>query len=151
LFIPEMANTKRAPGNLLYAFAKYNAMGTGPFSIENSDPEKQEQITAVYKLLAGMSDLILKAQREKTILGLSPQIAVDWAFEDKPQKGELGGVVFEAKFDHAQTEGSSQTTALPTLGSGRWEAPPGVPFGSAMIIQLGNDEFLIAGMGVVVT
>ena len=42
-------------------------------------------------------------------------------------------------------------TTLPTLGSGRWEAPPGTPLGSAMILQLAPDEFAIVGMGVTIT
>ncbi len=146
-----MANSKRATGNLLYAFAKFNAMGIGPFSIENAEPEKEGPIRECYGVLAGMSDLILKTQHDKTIIGLSPQIAVDWTIDDQPQRSELGGVVFEAKFDRAGSGGSNQPTALPTLGSGRWDAPDGTPFGSAMIIQLGDNEFLIAGMGVIVT
>jgi beta-galactosidase GanA len=151
LFIPEMANSKRAPGNALYAFAKFNAMGTGPFSIENAETEKEQQIRECYGMLAGMSGLILKAQHDKTIIGLSPQISVDWTIDDQPQRAELGSVVFEAKFDRAGAGGPTQPTALPTLGSGRWDAPDGTPFGSAMILQLGDSEFLIAGMGVIVT
>src|SRR5262249_10844982 len=43
------------------------------------------------------------------------------------------------------------TTTLPTLGAGRWDAPPGTPRGSAMLLQLSPDEFAIVGMGVTIT
>ncbi len=69
LFIPEMANSKRAPGNALFAISHFGAMGTGPFSIENADQEKEQQITNCYGMLAGMANLILKAQQSNTIIG----------------------------------------------------------------------------------
>ncbi|HEX3355873.1 MAG TPA: DUF5597 domain-containing protein, partial [Tepidisphaeraceae bacterium] len=94
---------------------------------------------------------ILKSQVERAILGLSPQVAIDWTIDDKPQRGELGGVVFEAHFDRPAGASETQATTLPTLGSGKWDAPASTPCGAAMIIQLSPDEFVIAGMGVIVT
>ena len=151
LFIPEMAATARACGNAVYAMAKFGAIGVGPFSIENVDEEKERRIANCYGMLAGMSDLILKSQREGSIIGLSPQIGFDWTVDDKPQRGELGGVVFEATFDRPAGAGDAQATTLPTLGAGRWEAPPSVPLGAAMIVQVSSEEFIVAGMGVVIT
>ncbi len=127
LFIPEMAATARACGNAVYGIAKFSAIGVGPFSIENVDEEKERRITNCYQMLSGMSDLILKSQQEGTAIGLSPQIGFDWTVDEKPQRGELGGVVFEAAFDRPPGAGDAQATTLPTLGSGRWEAPPSVP------------------------
>ena len=64
----------------------------------------------------------------------------DWTIDDQPQRGELGGVVFEARFDRPPGEGNVDLTTLPTFGPGRWEAPPGTPLGSAMILQLSPES-----------
>ena len=92
LFIPEMAPSTRASGNAVYAAAQYGAIGFGPFSIENVSDEKARLITSCYGVLSGMSDLILKAQQNGTIIGLSPQVDFDWTIDEQPQRGELGGV-----------------------------------------------------------
>ncbi len=151
LFIPEMAASARAPANALYAAAQFGAIGFGPFSIENVSPDRERQITNCYSLLAGLSDIILNCQEDKKVIGLSPQIAFDWTVSREPQRGEVGGIVFEAQFDEPRTGGDTRTTTLPTLGSGKWEAPPGIPLGSVMILQLPEDEFVIAGMGATIT
>jgi beta-galactosidase GanA len=151
LFIPEMAASARAPANALYAAAQFGAIGFGPFSIENVNPERERQITSCYGLLAGMSDTILNCQQNNKVIGLSPQVAFDWTIDEEPQRGELGGIIFTAQFDKPAAVGDPSTTVLPTLGSGRWDAPAGTPQGAAMILQLSADEFAIAGMGVTIT
>jgi beta-galactosidase GanA len=150
LFIPEMATSLRVTGNAAYAIAQFGAIGCGPFSIENADKEKERLITSCYGVLGGMSDLILKSQQTGAIVGLSPQVAFDWKVDEQPQKTALGGIIFEAQFDRPAT-GTNETTTLPTLGASRWDAPAGTPYGSAMILELGPDEFEIAGMGVTIT
>jgi beta-galactosidase GanA len=151
LFIPEMAPSLRATGNVVYAVAQCGAIGCGPFAIESVDPRKQRRIANCYGILGGMSGLILKAQQDGTILGLSPQVAFDWTIDEKPQRGELGSIVFEATFDRPASAGGTETTTLPTLGSGRWDVPQGTPCGSAMIMQIADEEFVIVGMGVTIT
>jgi beta-galactosidase GanA len=151
LFIPEMAASARAPANALYAAAKFGAIGFGPFSIENVTPERERQIADCYSVLAGMSDIILNCQQTGNAIGLSPQVAFDWTIDPQPQRGELGGIIFDAQFDKPAAAGDTTATSLPTLGSGRWDAPPSTPLGAAMILQLSADEFAIAGMGVTIT
>lgn len=151
LFIPEMAASMRAPGNALYAVAHFGAIGFGPFSIENVNEEKARQIGECNERLASLSETILTCQGEKKVIGLSPQIGFDWTVNQEPQRGELGGFVFEARFDRPAVGGDTQTTTLPTLGSGRWDAPPGTPLGSAMILQLAEEEFAVLGIGVTIT
>ncbi len=120
LFIPEMAASSRAAGNAVYAISQFGAIGCGPFSIENMSLEREREIRNCYDVLSGLSGMILDCQAEGKILGLSPQIGFDWSVEDQPQKGNLGGIVFEGQFDKPVVGGSGTTTALPTLGMGRW-------------------------------
>ena len=84
LFIPEMAPSTRASANAAYAIAHFGAIGVGPFSIENVSEEKARLITGCYGLLSGMSELILKAQQDGTIAGLSPQVDFDWKTDPQP-------------------------------------------------------------------
>ena len=64
LFIPEMAASMRTSGNAVYAIAQFEAIGCGPFSIENVNDEKERQITNCYGALEGLSALILKSQQD---------------------------------------------------------------------------------------
>jgi beta-galactosidase GanA len=163
LFIPEIAPSTRAVANAVYALAQFHAIGVSPFSIETLSDEKARLIMDGYQLLSGISDLILKSQQNQTIVGLSPQIGFDWTLNQQPPRAQLGGILFEASFDRPASTGpappitqpttqpTTPTTILPTLGSGRWETRPGVPVGSAMIIQLAPEEFVILGRGVTIT
>ena len=152
LFIPEMAPSARAPANALYAIAHFNALGTGPFSIENVSPDREQQITACYSTLASLSDLLLTARQTERIIGLSPQIHFDWSIDPQSQQAQLANILFHATFDTPPTPTADpHTTTLPTLGSGKWDAPPGTPLGAVLILQLTNDEFLIAGSAATIT
>jgi beta-galactosidase GanA len=151
LFIPEMAASARAAGNAVYAISQFGAIGCGPFSIENMSLEREREIGNCYDVLSGLSGMILDCQAEGKILGLSPQIGFDWSVADKTPLGTLGGVEFDAQFDKPVVGGSGATTALPTLGMGRWDAPPGTPDGAAMVLQVGPEDFVIVGMGTTIT
>jgi hypothetical protein len=87
----------------------------------------------------------------KRVIGLSPQVGFDWLVDPKPQRGELAGIIFEGQFDKLSADGDGRTSVLPTLGAGKWDAPAGTPDGAAMILQLSDDEFAIAGMGTTIT
>ena len=151
LFIPEMAPSARAPANAVVAAAQFGAIGFGPFAIENVNAEKERQLANCYEQLAGMSSLILEGQQKGTLIGLSPRVEFDWSVNEQRERRELGGICFEAQFDRPAATGSVATTVLPTLGPGRWEAPPGAPCGAAMVLQLAPDEFVILGSGVIIT
>lgn len=149
LFIPEMAASARVAGNALYAIGQLGAIGTAPFAIETTD--KRPRIADCYRQLAGMSTLVLDGQRQGTILCLSPQIGFDWSVSEQTARGELAGFAFAATFESADASSGDQTTVLPTLGMGRWEAPAGTPCGAALILQIGPEEFAVLGSEVTVT
>jgi beta-galactosidase GanA len=151
LFIPETAPSVRAPANAVYAVAQFGAIGCGPFAIESVDEKRERAIANCYATLDGLSALILKSQQNGSIIGLSPQIGFDWKVDEQPQRGELAGTVIQAQFDRASAGVGTEKTSLPTLGSGRWDAPPGTPYGAALVLQLAPDTFLIAGMGATIT
>jgi len=149
LFIPEMAPSARAAGNAVYAIGQLGALGVAPFAIETTD--KEPLIADCYRLLEGISALILECQQKGTVIALSPQVGFDWNVPDRPERGELAGIVFEATFERSGMDAGPQNTVLPTLGVGRWEAPAGTPCGAAMVLQTAPEEFILLGMGAVVT
>jgi hypothetical protein len=151
LFIPEMAASARAPANALYAIAHFGAIGVAPFSIENISQERESEITAIYSLLCGLSKIIADCQQHSRCIGLSPEIQFDWTVGAKPTRAALGGIIFDARFDSPAAAGNEDATVLPTLGLGKWDAPPQTPLGAAMILQIAGEEFIIAAMGATIT
>ena len=149
LFIPEMAASARVAGNVLYAIGQLGAMGVAPFAIETTD--KHPLIADCYRILDGLSPLLLDCQREGKVICLTPEVGFDWKVPEGSVRGELAGFVFEATFDSWDGKTDDRTTVLPTLGAWRWEAPTGTPCGAAMILQIGPEEFVVMGLGVVVT
>lgn len=150
VFIPEMAPSLRGPGNAVYALAAHNAIGFAPFALESVDADKERRFENCLGRLSGFTDLILRAQREGRIVGLAPEVSFEWRVASESVTETLGGIAFTARFDRPGG-GHSGETELPTLGSHNWDAPPGTPLGSAMIIQLDDEEFLVFGMGVKIT
>lgn len=152
LFIPEMAPSTRMAGNALYAVAQLKAIGYGPFAIEDLASPKRELISQLNQTLAGMSSIILDAQAHNQIVGISLPTTFDWQFYTKPQTAALGDYAFTAQIDlPTGTAATTQTTELPTLGSGRWDAPAGTPDGAVMIIHLDGDDYVLVGRGVTIT
>ncbi len=151
LFIPEMAASARVVGNALYAIGQLGAMGVAPFAIETTP--NANRIQNGYAALEGMASLILDAQQSGNIICLSPRIGFDWSVESLYETGVLGGVCFRADFLTPNANGAAgeQTTVLPTLGAGKWDALADTPLGAALIIQTGSDEFIILGSDVTVT
>jgi len=151
LFIPEMSGTARVAGNAVYGVGHLGAMGLGPFAFENMAEDRRNDLSEAYRLMGGMCELILSARQKGQIIGLGPQIKIDWTDSAEPQSGRLGGVEFRATFDRQGGSGQVAPTSLPTIGSGRWEAPEGTALGAALIVQTGEEEFVVLGRGVVVT
>ncbi|MAY75268.1 MAG: glycoside hydrolase family 42, partial [Phycisphaerae bacterium] len=78
VFIPEMAPSMRASANAVFAVGALNAIGSGPFAIEDVRDDKAWLLRRCYRHLRNMSSLILDAQSDGRILGLAPEIGFDW-------------------------------------------------------------------------
>lgn len=153
MFVPEMAASWRVGGNAVVAIGKYGSMGVAPFAIEDQEGEKGDIIGGLYGVLRGMEGLVLEKQAEGKggVTGMGPEVGFGWEVSKEPARAELGGVVFEGRFDAGGVVTEEGTTVLPTLGAHRWDAPAGTPRGGVMIVQVGEEEFVLVGMGVVVT
>lgn len=137
LFVPEANNADRfdVPANAFYAFGEKNALGFGPFSIESIDEEKDHPLTAAYGVLHQLSPYILSAQGTGRMAGFKPRALYDETLIYEPQTRTLGTYRFTVAF---------ADIVNPKLGPDTGKA-------GGMIIQIGPEEYLIAGRGITVT
>lgn len=132
LFIPEHAFDNSVAAKALYTIANYEAIGFSPFSIESSEKPADEPLGKMYQLIKELTPLITQNQGQNKIKGVllsksNPETIV-----------RLGKYELTCKHDYTLSWTAGSKTE-------NWQ------LGSAIIIQTGEDEFYVAGTGVVVT
>jgi len=137
LFIPEANNVgaPETPANAFYAIGKLDAFGFSPFQVENAEPKEQEAVTQAYGVLRQLTPAILAAQGLNKMSGFKPRVLEDGTVLDQPVSQMIGDYRFTVAFIDPWTPRADQKTA----GHG------------GMIIQVGPEEYLMAGRGLVVT
>jgi beta-galactosidase GanA len=137
LFIPEANNAERpeVPSNAFYAFGKLDAIGFAPFSIESIDERDPDPLGESYAVLEQLAPAILACQGLGKITGFTPRVLEDGTVIDLPVSETLGGYRFTVSFIDTQSPRASQSTA--THGG--------------LIIEMGPEEYLLAGRGLIVT
>jgi beta-galactosidase GanA len=142
LFIPEANNVgaPETPANAFYAIGKLDAFGFSPFQVENAEPEAQEAVTQAYGVLKQLTPAILAAQGQdsqgvRKMAGFKPRVLEDGTVLDQPVSQTIGDYRFNVAFVDTWTPKADQKTA----GHG------------GIIIQIGPEEYLMAGRGLVVT
>ena len=129
LFIPEHAFDATVAAKALFIFANYEGIGFSPFSIESNH---SESLGKMYALIRSLTPLITSNQGKNKIKGLLLTKA------SKDTSFTMGNYTFSCKHDYTLSWTAGSRTE-------DW------PYASAMIIQTGEDEFFVAGTGVVVT
>jgi hypothetical protein len=126
LFIPEARAGERGAGQALYAIGRHLAIGYSPFGIDSrvNDPAGGP-IPRTYAMLESMDSLILDAQ----------------------QKGTLNAVLLNNDNNPEETIRAGEYNMHFELRKG-WRSNYVSPFGYALIIELGQDEFIVAGKDV---
>ena len=132
LFIPEHAFDQTAAPKALYAIGQYDALGFSPFSIESKEHPEDEPLGKVYSMIDELTPLITANQGQGKIFGIM-------ATKSNPETIiHLGKYELTCKHNYTLS-----WTPGPRLDE--W------PLASAIIIQTGEDEFFVAGTGVVIT
>lgn len=132
LFIPEIRFEPSDEAKVFYAIGHYAAMGFSPFSIESTDHPEKEPLGKSYALLQQLSPLILEHQGKENMEG----VLLDKRTGSQQWKG--GQYVLSIAHDYSLGwSPAAKDTAWPQSGG--------------IIIQTGEDEFIIAGTGMVVT
>ena len=137
LFIPEANNVgaPETPANAFYAIGALDALGFSPFKVETADPQAQAVLTQAYDVLRQLTPAILAAQGKGGIAGFKPRVLEDGTVRDQPVVQTLGDYKFTVGFLDPWTPKADQTTASH----------------GGLILQIGPEEYLIAGRGLVVT
>ena len=137
LFIPEANNVSapETPANAFYAIGMLDAFGFSPFQVENAEAKDQEALTQAYGVLKQLTPAILAAQGLGKMSGFKPRVLEDGTVLDQPVSQTIGDYRFNVAFIDTWTPKADQKTA----GHG------------GMIIQIGPEEYLMAGRGLVIT
>lgn len=131
LFVPEMQLDATCAAKVFYIIGHYHALGFSPFSIENASPDVAEKLGNSYALLTQLQPFLF-SDKVKAVDGF----IVD--HQAPITHIEMGKYRF--RISHDFTLGWS-----PESKNADW------PMSGGLIIQLDEDEFLIAGTGLVVT
>jgi len=132
LFIPEHRFDQTAAAKSLYAIGHFAALGFSPFSIESNEEPEKEPLGKIYRLIADLSPLITSRQ----VQGRTDGVLLD----KENQETVLRMGKYQLTFKHDYTLGWS-----PGAKEEEW------PTAGAIIIQTGEDEFYVAGSGIVAT
>jgi len=130
LFIPEAGLSHRSAADAFYSIGQHDAIGFCPFAIESLDPSGH-RLTRAYDLLSQLAPIILEKQGQGTTAGVSLD-------RSRPKtEVKFGEYVLTAFFEPLD-RWASQVADTTVRGGG-------------MMIQLGADEFIVAGSGIIVT
>lgn len=142
LFIPETGRASAATmgGNAFYAFGELNAMGFSVYAPEFLKPKDEQDLAAAYNVLDQLTPLILANQGTRRMVGIDAPLSFGGAPDLTPQEFTLGGYIFHVRF----TEPSPIS-----IGVTREPEIPGAHGG--VILQLEENQFLVAGTGMIVT
>jgi beta-galactosidase GanA len=137
LFIPEANNVgaPETPANAFYAIGNLDALGFSPFQVETAEGKDLAAVTQAYDVLRQLTPAILAAQGQGKMAGFKPRVLEDGKVLDEPVIRTLGDYRFTVGFVDPWTPRADQKTA--THGG--------------LIIQVGPEEYLMAGRGLVVT
>jgi len=140
LFIPETGRVSAAEmgANALYAFGGLNAIGFSPYAPEFLSPDESKVIAQVYDVVDQLTSLILANQGSPRIVGIKTPRAFDGTEALSAQKFTFGPSTFDVRFRQPPpiSTGAREETEIPGAHGG-------------LIIQTGDDEFFVAGTGMI--
>jgi Domain of unknown function (DUF5597)/Glycosyl hydrolases family 35 len=130
-FIPEIRAERDNAAKVFLAIGHYKSMGFSPFSIESAAPASTEPLAKSYALLQQLAPVILQYQAKK-----------------------VEGILLDSSMQHQEIIMGNYKLTLSheyTLGWSPESKQQGWPESGGLIIQTGDDDFIIGGTGIVVT
>lgn len=137
LFVPEANRTGRndSGANAFWAVGELDAIGYSPFGIEDIADPAADTLPGAYAALRQLAPLILDAQGTDRMRGFKAPASYDGVIERKAQTATMGRYRLDVGF--ANQWGSTTDAEVDKRGG--------------LVIQLAEDEFLVAGRGIIVT
>jgi beta-galactosidase GanA len=150
LFIPEAMRSPDASVNALYAFGALDAIGFSPFSIETNTEPAAGFLTASFDLVQQLTPLLAEKQGH----GLTAGFLQESVETKQPQQVRMGNWIFHATFERSAPPQLADGLAV-VVGADNSALAAGGRAGSGpaggLMIELGDDEFLFAGIGLTIT
>ncbi len=142
LFIPESgrSNTAELGANAFYVYGQLNAVGYAVYAPEFLKDQNQLALAHAYKIVDELTPFILAKQGTGDMVGIRSPSSFAGAVDLTPQQFTLGGYTFLVQF---------REPAPISTGANIEPEIPGAHGG--LIIQTGPDDFLVAGIGMVIT
>ena len=132
LFIPETVGGAIGAVNALFTIGHYESLGFAPFSIESGENPEEDDLGKSYDIISQISHLITKYHGQGKIDGI--------LVNKQNQETKLIFGEYELTVRHSYTLGyereSKEEFWMP---------------GGAILIQTGENEFYLAGSGIVIT
>lgn len=150
LFIPEAMRSPEAAVNALYAFGALDAIGFCPFAIESNNEPAAGYLTASFDLVRQLTPLLTEKQGR----GLTAGFLQESVETKQPQQVRMGAWTIRAAFERAAPPQLADGLAV-VVGADNSALAAGGRAGAApaggLMIAVGDDEFLFAGMGLTLT
>jgi len=135
LFVPEgnQADRTDAGADAFYAIGEHDAFGFSPFAIDEVK-DGTYSLPQAYRVLKQIAPLINQHQGSGKIRGFKAPMSYEGEVDTAPQKVQLGGYTLNVSFNAP------------------WEKlkPAEVQTRGGLVIQTGEDEFLVAGKGLTI-
>jgi beta-galactosidase GanA len=137
LFIPEAnyADRGEVPANAFYAVGKLDAIGVAPFSVDTIDDPPTNRLEQGYGILAQLAPAILANQGLNRMSAFRPAVHEDGTVDSAPVTETIGDYRFTVSFVDTQSAADAQRIANH----------------GGLIVQVGAEEYLVAGQGIIVT
>lgn len=150
LFVPEALRAPEASVNALYAFGAHDAIGFSPFAIESNTEPAAGYLAASYDLIRQLTPLLVEKQGR----GLTAGFLQESLESKQPQQVRLGRWIFRAAFERSAPPQLADGLAV-VIGTENSALAAGGRAGTTpaggLMIALGEDEFLFAGIGLTIT
>jgi Domain of unknown function (DUF5597)/Beta-galactosidase len=142
LFIPESgrATTAELGANAFYTYGQLNSMGYSVYAPEFLKPEEQQNLGRAYEIIDQLMPLILANQGTGHMIGIRAPSDFAGTVDLTAQQFTLGGYTFLVHF---------REPASISIGAKVEPEIQGAHGG--LIIQMGPDDFFVAGTGMVIT
>ncbi|MHA4868050.1 GH35 family beta-galactosidase [Duganella sp. PWIR1] len=135
LFVPEANHAERpdAGADAFYAIGEHDAFGFSPFAIDDIK-DGNSSLPQAYRVLRQLAPVINQHQGSGKVRGFKAPLSYDGVVDTAPQQVAMGGYTLNVSFNAP------------------WEklTPEQVQNRGGLVIQTGEDEFIVAGMGLTV-
>jgi beta-galactosidase GanA len=135
LFVPEGNQAERpdAGADAFYAIGEHDAFGFSPFAIDDIKDGKSS-LPQAYRVLKQLSPVINRYQGSGKVRGFKAPMSFDGVVDTAPRTVTMGAYTLEVSYNAP------------------WEKlePSEVQNRGGLVIQTGEDEFLVAGKGLTV-